>query len=127
MDNFDVLNLLKYSENKDIIATKIIDVKGKELDSISILNLLKYLENKDDNITKIINLKGEELSRYDVFNLFKYSINKELIKKLLLQNGVDYNLINNIILDAFDGVTQLIPDNYQSMLNEIRRIKQIMG
>jgi hypothetical protein len=52
-------------------------------------------------------------------------MDKELIKKLLLQNGVDYNLINKSIKD--NGIDiPLIPDNYKEMLQEIKRIKQIM-
>ena len=119
--------LLQYSNNKDLIATKIIEKIGYELDNYEIYFLLKYSVNKDDIAIKIINEKDGEIIFNECKYLLFYSKDKELIKKLLLQNGVDYNLINNIILDAFDGVTQLIPDNYQSMLNEIRRIKQIMG
>ena len=60
-----------------------------------------------------------------IYYLLQYSKDKELIKKTLLQNNIDYKLINNIILDNFSDIS-LIPDNYQSMLQEIRRIKEIM-
>jgi hypothetical protein len=150
----DVENLLKHSKNKDLIATKIIDVIGKEFnpylieslvkfttDNIAVKiiylkgeklplyeinKLLKHSKNKDLIATKIIEVKGKELDYYDIRDLLKYSENKELIKKTLLQNGFDYKLINDVISRG-NIDTPLIPDNYQEMLNEIRRIKQIMG
>ena len=84
----------------------------------------KYLT--DDERIKFIEKTGWiKNSIYDIGYLIKYSEDKELIKKLLLQNGVDYKLINDMLL-MFNIDTPLIPDNYQSMLNEIRRIKEIM-
>ena len=62
----------------------------------------------------------------DIYYLLLYSKDKELIKKTLLQNGVDYKLINDVIIHNVDENISLIPDNYQEMLNEIRRIKEIM-
>jgi HEPN domain-containing protein len=37
----DIRQLITYSNNKDLIATKIIEVKGTELDSNDIISLLK--------------------------------------------------------------------------------------
>jgi hypothetical protein len=113
--------------------TKIINAKGEKLNDDDINYLLKYSDNKDDNATKIINIKGEKISGGEIYSLFFYSKDKEVIKKLLLQNGIDYKLINDVIQMYNDNDTpyhlriRLIPDNYQSMLQEIRRIKQIMG
>ena len=153
----DTKNLLKYSTDKDLIATKIIELRGKELGRQDITYLLEYSKDKDliitkiietksiiiilDDIvvhsllknstdkdivaTKIIEVKGKELNSMDISFLIHYSNDKELIKKTLLQNGVDYKLINDTIT-RYRMKTQLIPDNYQSMLNEIRRIKEIM-
>ena len=125
LNDNDTYYLLHYSENKDDITTKIINVKGEYLTYNDINNLLKYSDNKDIIATKIIEKKGVKLNYNDINNLLKYSHNKELINKTLLQNGVDYNLINKVIT-TYNIDTPLIPDNYQSMLNEIRRIKEIM-
>jgi hypothetical protein len=125
LDNNSIENLLKYSENSDIIATKIIDTKGEKLNEYEIENLFKYSKDKDLIATKIIDTKGKKLDKFDILNLLKYSDNKELIKKTLLQQGIDYELINSVI--RFNDLDiSLIPDNYQEMLNEIRRIKEIM-
>jgi hypothetical protein len=118
--------LLYYSNNKDLIATKIIEKIGYELNNGEIYNLLKYSVNKDDIAIKIINEKYDEIIFNEYKYLLEYSKDKELIKKLLLQNGVDYKEINYKITN-YKIDTPLIPDNYQEMLNEIRRIKQIMG
>jgi hypothetical protein len=132
LNYINIEKLLKYSDNKDLIATKIIDVKGEKLNDADIHYLLKYSDNKDDIATKIINIKGEKISGGEIYSLFRYSKDKELIKKLLLQNGIDYKLINDVIQMYNDNDTpyhlriRLIPDNYQSMLQEIRRIKEIM-
>jgi len=78
---------------------------------------------------KIINVKGKNYERFYIVTLLKYSRDKELIKNLLLQNGIDYKLINDEIkMYNRDESTyvSLIPDNYPSMLNEIKRIKEIM-
>ena len=88
-------------------------------------------ESKDIDKTaiKIIETKGEKLDGGEIFTLLKRSENKELIKKTLLQNGVDYKLINDVINGYnknFHLNIPLIPDNYQSMLQEIKRIKEIM-
>jgi hypothetical protein len=120
-------NLLQYSKDKDDIATKIIEAKGQQLDYYDIRDLLKYSENKDFIATKIIQVKRVELNEWNIGVFLYFSNDKELIKKLLLQKGVDYKLINKVIIDNFEIDTPLIPDNYQEMLNEIRRIKQIMG
>jgi hypothetical protein len=125
LDDYVVSYLLKYSNDKDLIATKIIDLKGEELTSHQINNLLQYSEDKHLIATKIIDLKGEKLSFEDVSYLLYEAKDKELIKKTLLQNGVDYKLINKVITNLKID-TPLIPDNYQEMLNEIRRIKEIM-
>ena len=117
--------ILGYSENQDDIVTKIIEKKGKNLIHNDMNYLIKNLEDKDDFAKKIINIKGKDLENKEVYSLLRYSKDKELIKKLLLQNGVDYRKINleitNLSLDI-----PLIPDNYQSMIQEIRRIKEIM-
>jgi hypothetical protein len=117
--------LLQYSNDKDLIATKIIEKMGYELNNGEIYNLLKYSVNKDDIAIKIINEKDDEIIFNEYKYLLEYSKDKELIKKLLLQNGVDYKEINYKITN-YKIDTPLIPDNYQEMLNEIRRIKEIM-
>jgi hypothetical protein len=117
--------LLQYSNNKDLIATKIIEKIGYELDNYEIYFLLKYSVNKDDIAIKIINEKDGEIIFNECKYLLFYSKDKELIKKLLLQNGVDYKHINYEIT-RYNIDTPLIPDDYQSMLNEIRRIKEMM-
>ena len=125
----DIKYLFRYSVNKDDIVTKIIEIIGEKINSEKInsenLYLLQFLDNKYDIATKFIESKGKELKRNDLENLFKYLQNKELVKKLLLQNGVYHKLINNVI-SYYKIDTPLIPDNYQSMLQEIRRIKEIM-
>ncbi len=126
LDTDVINNLLKYSDDKDDIVTKIIEIKDEELESDEIDVLLDYSSNKNDIVTKIIQVKGKVLTEEDIWYLFDYlKKDKELINKTLLQNGVDYNLINKVIT-TYNIDTPLIPDNYQSMLNEIRRIKEIM-
>jgi hypothetical protein len=117
--------LLDYSQNKDLISTKIIEAKGKKLDSNEIFYSLKYSVNKDDIATKIIRTKDENYKKIDISYLLQLSHNKEIIKKLLLQKGIDHKLINDVITND-DIDIPLIPDDYQSMLNEIRRIKEMM-
>ena len=85
-----------------------------------------YFLTDDKRIKYIESKSGKIWDEIEVYSLLYYSEDKELIKKLLLQNGVDYKLINDMLL-MFNIDIPLIPDNYQSMLNEIRRIKQIMG
>jgi len=125
LDFTNMSHLLQYSKNKDDIITKIIEKKGKKLYYGDINYLITNSINKDDIITKIIDIRGEKLYYDDIFYLLQYSKNKELIKKTLLQNGVDYKTINYVITNNQMN-TSLIPDNYQSMLQEIRRIKEIM-
>ena len=105
---------------------KYIETKGEELRNSNIRYLLEYSNDKDLIITKIIQTKGKSLSGLDILTLFKNSEDKELIKNLLLQNGVDYKKINDSITRSKMDIP-LIPDNYQETLNEIKRIKQIMG
>ena len=108
---------------------KIEFVEKQEDKRIEIKDLLDYSQNKDLIATKIIQVKGEKLSGLDIMELFKNSEDKELIKKTLSQNGVNYERINNVIdryNKNYNFDIPLIPDNYQSMLNEIRRIKEIM-
>ena len=124
-DKYEIGHILDLSNNKDNIAMKLIEFTGKDLGY-----LLIYSDNKDDNVSKkIIEVMGEELTDNQVYTLFRQSKDKELIKKLLLQKGVDYKLINNVI-DIYNKTNNfdmpLIPDNYQSMLQEIRRIKEII-
>ena len=117
---------LKYLTHDDQ-RIKLIEKDPEHLGSDDVENLLKYSENKDLIITKIIDMiyKGG-ITESGLKRLLQYSKDKELIKKTLLQNGVDYKLINNVIIEN-DLPIPLIPDNYQSMLNEIKRIKEIMG
>ena len=131
----DIYILLKYSENKDDIVTKIIKVKGKKLNIKDIRSLTnKRILNGDlnilnNNILKIIESKGEKLNDHEIYLLIFYSPNKELIKKTLLQNGVDYKLINHnlkVYNKIYNLNIPLIPDNHNRMLNEIKRIKEIM-
>ena len=75
----EVYSLLYYSEDKDLIATKIIDVIGDKLNSDHIFRLVKQSKNRYDIITKIINVKGGELDYNDMFNLIQYSQDKDLI------------------------------------------------
>jgi hypothetical protein len=137
LDSDNLKTIMLFSSNKKS-ATKIIEIKGEKLNSKDIGNLLEYLSFSEryEIATKIIETKGKELNGDDIYALFIllyfniYIERKELIKKTLLQNGVDYRLINKQInrynSESTDSIP-LIPDNYQSMLNEIRRIKQIMG
>ena len=101
------------------------DKQIQKLTDQKISNLLLYSTDKDLIATKIIEVKGKELNSMDISFLIHYSNDKELIKKTLLQNGVDYKLINDAIT-SYNIDTPLIPDNYQSMLQEIKRIKEIM-
>ena len=127
LNNYEVENLMtKKYFNIDVIYIKIIEKKGIQLNNRHIKELIKYSKNKDLIATKIIDVKGEKLNDMDIRTLLKYSENKELIKKTLLQNGVDYKLINDAIIKFNNIDTSLIPDNYQSMIQEIRRIKEIM-
>jgi hypothetical protein len=117
--------LLQRSNDKDLIATKIIEKINYDLSNDEIYFLLEYSNDKDLIATKIINEKGSDITYNEFGRLLFYPKDKELIKKLLLQNGVNYEKINKSITD-FRLNIPLIPDNYQSMLNEIRRIKEIM-
>ena len=120
--------------NIDNIAIKIIETFGEKLNSEKLKSIILFSDN-EDNATKIIDTKGKELNGDDLYFLFKslpfniYTERKELIKKTLLENGVDYNLINNVI-NKYNTESEeqipLIPDNYKEMLQEIKRIKQIM-
>jgi hypothetical protein len=129
LKGYEIWVLLEYSTDKDFIATKIIDLKGDSLTSSDIDHFILYLENKLENndiiITKIIKSKKIELNPRYISAFLYYSKDKELIKKTLLQKGVDYKLINDIITKNKIDIP-LIPDNYQEMLNEIKRIKQII-
>jgi hypothetical protein len=136
LDSENLRTIMLFSSDKNV-ATKFIEVKGKELNSKDIENLLEYLLSfqRYEIATKIIETKGKELNGDDIYTLFIllyfniYRERKELIKKTLLQNGVDYNLINNVI-NKYNTESEeqipLIPDNYKEMLQEIKRIKQIM-
>jgi hypothetical protein len=136
LDSQNLKTIILFSNNKDT-SIKIIDTKGKELNYNDIENLLIYLSFRErfEIATKIIKTKGKELNDDDLYFLFKslpfnfYPERKELIKKTLLENGVDYNLINNVI-NKYNTESEeqipLIPDNYKEMLQEIKRIKQIM-
>ena len=125
--------LIQHSVNKKDIGIKIIEAKGDKLtdDDINDLFVITFLKNLIHIPIKIIEMKGSGLN-YDHISLLLslFKDDKELIKKTLLQNGVDYKLINKAISDISDHVkyeyTPLIPDNYQSMLQEIKRIKEIM-
>ncbi len=119
--------VLKDSENTDEIATKIIEKKtGKLNDNDRIIQtIIHYSKNKDNIIIKIIQSKDMYFDQFNLLDLFYYSRDSELIKKTLLQQGVNYELINKVIRDNYLNIP-LIPNNYQSMLNEIRRIKEII-
>ena len=120
--------LILHSVNKNDIGIKIIEAKGDKLtdDDINDLFVIALPKNLIHIPIKIIEMKGSELNKDNIsllLSLFKND--KELIKKTLLQNGVDYKLINDAIT-SYNIDTPLIPDNYQSMLQEIKRIKEIM-
>jgi hypothetical protein len=136
LDSDNLKTIMLFSSNKKA-ATKFIETKGEKLNSKDIGNLLEYLLSIEryEIATKIIETKGKELNGDDIYALFIplyfniYRERKELIKKTLLQNGVDYRLINKQInrynSESNDSIP-LIPDNYEEMLQEIRRIKEIM-
>jgi len=120
----NINTIFEFSDNKDI-STKIIETEGIKLNYDMISILLLNSKNKDNDAVKIIQKVGENLDSDDIYYLLLYSKDKELIKKTLLQNGVDYMLINKVITrNNLD--TSLIPNNYTQTLNEIRRIKEIM-
>ena len=131
----DLVSDFYQSDIKDNIIKKIIEnnKKIKEMSSNKIVHFLRHSQNIDDVAIKIIEtIDKKYFSIYNIKYLFIFTENKELIKNLLLQNGVDYKLINTAIRDynfEKDGISYIepIPDNYQETLNEIRRIKQIMG
>jgi hypothetical protein len=126
----DIECLLNFSDNvNDNVTIKIIETKGEKLDRTDLSWLLRESKDIDKTAIKIIETKGEKLDGGEIFTLLKRSKNKELMKKTLLQNDVDYKLINDVINGYnknFNLNIPLIPDNYQSMLQEIRRIKEIM-
>jgi hypothetical protein len=113
----------KYLTNDERI--KYIEKKGDKLDVDDIHYLIEYSKDKDLIATKIIEVKGENLNYNTIVLLVTLSNDIELIKKTLLQKGIDYKLINDVITKHKID-TPLIPDNYQSMLQEIKRIKEIM-
>jgi hypothetical protein len=128
LDTEDINNLLNISQdnyNKDEIATKIIETQSIELNSRDIYLLLASSKETNNIAIKIIKSKGEKLEYDDIVYLFKFSQNRESLKKTLLQQGIDYELINSVIRFNDFGIKK-IPDNYQKTLNEINRIKQIM-
>jgi hypothetical protein len=125
LDTEDIKNLLNISQddyNKDEIATKIIETQGIELNNWGIYLLLASSKETNNIAIKIIKSKGEKLEYDDIVYLFKFSQNRESLKKPLLQQGIDYELINRVIIFNDFGVKK-IPDNYQKTLNEIKRIK----
>jgi hypothetical protein len=65
------------------------------------------------------------IDQFNMVDLLKYSIDKELIKKTLLQQGVNYELINKVIRDNYLYTPPILHNN-PLVLNEIRRIKEIM-
>jgi len=159
-ENFNIYyinDIIKYSFNKDRVATKIIEIKGEKLSPGKIAALMKdsedaddiatkiiekkagllnddvqlipiiiyYAKNKDNIIIKIIQSKDMVIDQFNMVDLLKYSIDKELIKKTLLQNGVNYELINKVIKDNYLDTPPILHNN-PLVLNEIRRIKEIM-
>jgi hypothetical protein len=125
LDTEDINNLLNISQdnyNKDEIATKIIETQSIELNSRDIYLLLASSKETNNIAIKIIKSKGEKLEYDDIVYLFKFSQNRESLKKPLLQQGIDYELINSVIRFNDFGIKK-IPDNYQKTLNEIKRIK----
>jgi hypothetical protein len=119
--------LMKDSEDADDIATKIIEKKAGLLndDDKLIPIITYYAKNKDNIIIKIIQSKNMVIDQFNMVDLLKYSIDKELIKKTLLQNGVNYELINKVIRDNYLDTPPILHNN-PLVLNEIRRIKEIM-
>ena len=104
---------------------KYIETKGKNLYNQDIKYILKYSSNEISVINKILKIETKNDFEDLIYYLLRYSKDKELVKKILLQNNIDYKLINNIILNNFSDIP-LIPDNYKETLQEIKRIKQIM-
>ena len=129
-----LLSYVPNSINQENLLSKIIENNKKmvDMDEEKIIFFIRHSQNADDIALKIIQLIDKQyFNKHNIKYLFIYPENKELIKKLLLQKGIDYELINKVITQynfEKDGVShiELIPDNYQSMLNEIRRIKEIM-
>ena len=79
-----------------------IEKNGEEFDYNEVKYLLQYSENKNTVATKIIEKIGHHrLDSFVMKLLLSFSENKELIKKLLLQKGIDYESINYVI-DIFN-------------------------
>jgi hypothetical protein len=119
--------LMKDSEDADDIATKIIEKKSGLLNDNDKLIpiIIHYAKNKDNIIIKIIQSKDMYFDQFNLIDLLYYSKDKELIKKTLLQNGVNYELINRVIRDNYLDTPPILHNN-PLVLNEIRRIKEIM-
>ena len=130
LDGSEINHLMtKKYFNIDNIAIKIIETFGEKLNSEKLRIIMQFSKDKDDIARKIIQAKGKKLNIYDITHIIKYSKDKEFIKKRLLQKGIDYKFINYGIVMFNSGNIDEIPlisDNYQSMLQEIKRIKEIM-
>ena len=80
--------------------------KGEELNYLHICNLLEYSENKDDISTKIIEVKGEKLDDSEVRSLMtKKYFNIAYWDKLRgMSEGTHWDLENMVELFAGCGV-----------------------
>jgi hypothetical protein len=122
-----MIMLMKDSEDADDIATKIIEKKAGKLNDNerTIPSIIHYSKNRDNIIIKIIQSKDMYFDLFNLIDLLYEAKDKELIKKTLLQKGVNYELINRVIKDNYIDTPPIL-DNHNRMLNEIKRIKEIM-
>jgi hypothetical protein len=97
LDSQDINSLIKLPMNREGISNIIINTKGDTLDSYDIYYLLAHNQNNDKIIRKIIELKGDQLNFKDIKNMFEYSQNYDTIIKLLLKAGVSKDDINKVI------------------------------
>jgi hypothetical protein len=98
--------LIKYSKNRDITISKIIDVKGNKLDYNDIRNFLRATseENKYAMVNKIIDINGKEMLGYNMLRLlFSYFEERdkkiEVAQKLINMKGpsLDKDEIESIL------------------------------
>ena len=100
LSDYDILNLVGKSKDKDQMAEVIIKYKT-ELDHESVYILLQAVAKKDKIAELIIN-KKPELDNRNITELIKHSINKDKIAELIIEKKPD--LDNGIIYIFFNDV-----------------------
>jgi hypothetical protein len=113
--------LIKYSKNKDITISKLIDVKGNKLDYEDIRDFLRATseENKYAMVNKIIDVKGKELDAYDMGYLLSFDDSQEDKKIAVAQKIIN---IKGPSLDKGEIETILFEFRYSNKKQNIKNL-----